>query len=393
MTSARILFTVIVRAVAVHATTFLLIVQFISCTKNTGSPGGGMDKSKMKFPVELAPVRLQSVNYRVFAVGSIEPFEIVQVTARVAGVVDQVRFTEGKNASIGQVLVEIEPERYRIAVQSAKAVLEKAEAAKADAEAGLTRRESVIDKNPGLIPGEEIETWKTKVRATASDVLQARAALEQAELNLRDAFVKAPVQGTIQTRTVQTGLYVQPGTVLATLIRRDPLLLRFKVPEQDATRILPGMSAYFTVASDDHSYLAIIRHVTATADQTTRMVTITAEVTDPNKAKLRPGSFAEIRVPVGSAREMPVIPQTAIRPSERGFLAYTVENETAREQILTLGLRTEDGLVEVLSGLKEGQQLVIRGSEALKDGAKVRTGGKEAALSAGSNPSKDAQSR
>ena len=57
---------------------------------------------------------------------------------------------------------------------------------------------------------------------------EKQAALAQAELNLRDAYVRAPVAGIIETRTVQTGQYVQPGTVLATLVRRDPLLLRFR---------------------------------------------------------------------------------------------------------------------------------------------------------------------
>jgi multidrug efflux pump subunit AcrA (membrane-fusion protein) len=67
-----------------------------------------------------------------------------------------------------------------------------------------------------------------------------------------------------------------------------------------------------------------------------------------------------------------VIPQTAVRPSERGFLAYVVEGDVARERELTLGLRTADGRVEVRSGVKPGEKLVIRGAEALQDGAKVR---------------------
>jgi multidrug efflux pump subunit AcrA (membrane-fusion protein) len=67
-----------------------------------------------------------------------------------------------------------------------------------------------------------------------------------------------------------------------------------------------------------------------------------------------------------------VIPQTAVRPSERGFLAYIVEGDVARERELTLGLRTADGRVEVRSGVKPGEKLVIRGAEALQDGARVR---------------------
>jgi multidrug efflux pump subunit AcrA (membrane-fusion protein) len=66
-----------------------------------------------------------------------------------------------------------------------------------------------------------------------------------------------------------------------------------------------------------------------------------------------------------------VIPQTAIRPTDRGFLAFVVEDEVARERVLELGLRTADGRVEVRSGLAAGESLVVRGAEALRDGAKV----------------------
>jgi multidrug efflux system membrane fusion protein len=327
------------------------------------------------FPVEVQAVALRSLVYTVSAVGSVDAFEKVQVTARVPGVVDRVLFSEGQFADVGDVLVEIEPERYRLAVEAAQAAHEKALAARADAEAGLKRRETVIAQNPGLIPGEELETWRTKVLVAASDVAQTKSALNQASLNLRDAYVKAPFSGVLQTRTVQTGQYVQTGTVLATLVRRDPLLLRFKVPERDAARFRVGMKALFTVRDDEREYAARIVHVAASADDMTRLVDVTAEVADGGDSALRPGTFAEITVPVSGGKTTPVIPQTAIRPSERGFLAFVVENETAVQRILTLGMRTADGQVEVLSGLEPGESLVVRGGEALRDGAPVRLSG------------------
>jgi hypothetical protein len=75
---------------------------------------------------------------------------------------------------------------------------------------------------------------------------------------------------------------------------------------------------------------------------------------------------------VSGAREAPVVPQTAVRPSERGFLAFVVENDAAVERVLNLGMRTAEGLVEVTSGLKAGEMLVVRGSEALRNGVPVR---------------------
>jgi membrane fusion protein, multidrug efflux system len=351
-----------------------------------GGPGGAM-KGRMAFPVDITEVHARPMVYRVTAVGSVDAFEVVQVTARVAGVVDRVRFQEGTRVAAGQGLVDIEQDRYRLAVQSAQATLAKAQAAKADAEAGLARREGAVAKNPGIIPGEEIETWRTKSLAAAADVAQAKAASDQADLNLRDARVLAPVAGLIQTRSVQTGQYVQPGAVLATLVRRDPLLLRFKVTEQDAARIRAGDPATFVVRNDKQEYRARITFVAASAEEQSRMVPITAEVTDAARATLRPGTFAEVRVPIGEARATPVIPQTAVRASERGFLAYVVQGDRAVERVLTLGLRTDDGQVEVLAGLAAGERVVVRGGEALRDGAQVRPAGTKPA------PQKDGRTR
>jgi len=334
--------------------------------------GAPMNKAGIAYPVEVQPVEIRSMVYTVAAVGSIEAFEKVQVTARVAGVVDRVLFAEGNVAKVGQILVEIEPERYKLAVESAQAYYQKALASKADAEAGLKRRETVVSETPGLIPGEEIETWKTKVLVAASEVAQTKAALDQAQLNLRDAYVKAPFNGILQTRTVQTGQYIQVGTVMATLVRRDPLLLRFKVPERDAARISVGRAANFRIREVDQEFTSKIVHVAESADEGSRMVDITAEIKDGGNEILRPGSFAEITVPVSGAREAPVVPQTAVRPSERGFLAFVVENDAAVERVLNLGMRTAEGLVEVTSGLKAGEMLVVRGGEALRNGVPVR---------------------
>ena len=332
---------------------------------------GAGGRARMLFPVEVLAVQLHAVTYTVSAVGSVEAFETVQVTSRVAGVVEKVRFAEGDRCAAGTVLVEIELQRYRLALESAQASLQKAQAAQADAQAGLARRETVVARSPGLIPQEEIEVWRTKVQTTAADVELARSALNQAKLNLDDALVKAPVGGVIQTRTVQTGQYVQPGTILATLLRRDPLLLRFNVPEAEAAQLKPGMAAYFRAGGLDKQ-TARITLVADAADENTRLVRVTAQIKDTGSPQLRPGAFAEVNVPVGGSRQMPVIPQTAIRPSERGFIAFVVENDTAVERILTLGMRTSEGQVAVLKGVQANELLVIRGGEALKTGFPVR---------------------
>ena len=229
-----------------------------------GGGKGGRGGSRA-FPVEVQPVGSRDVAYVVSAVGTVEAFEEIQVTSRVTGVVEKVRFHEGETVTAGKPLAEIEPQRFQLAVEAARAALAKTRAAMAEAEAGLARREKATVDNPGLVPGEELETWRTRVATAKAEVHSAQVALDRAELDRRDAFVRAPVAGILQSRTVRTGQYVQPGTVLATLIQRDPLLLRFDVPARDAAGLRAGMRIEFGGSGGQEPYRAVIKLVTTAA--------------------------------------------------------------------------------------------------------------------------------
>ncbi|HET6343371.1 MAG TPA: efflux RND transporter periplasmic adaptor subunit, partial [Myxococcota bacterium] len=119
-------------------------------------------------------------------------------------------------------------------------------------------------------------------------------------------------------------------------------------------------------------FTATIIHVAASANEASRMVPVVARIDSRGVDGLRAGAFAQVTVPLRMAREAPVIPDSAVRPSEKGFLAYVVEDGKVTERRLTLGLRTGDGHVEVRDGLQVGETLVVRGVEALRDGAAVR---------------------
>lgn len=347
---------------------FLGLLLLAGCGGDPPSDAGA-GRRELLFPVEAAPVEARRVEFTISAPGSVAAFEIVQVTARVAGVVERVHFSEGDAVAGGKILVEIDPERHRLALEAARAALARADAESADARAALKRRESA--RGAGVFSEEELAQHETRARVAEAAVAQARAALSLAELNLRDAFVRAPLEGRIETRPTRTGQYVQPGDVLATLVRRDPLLLRFKVREEDAAKLAPGARAAFRVRSREGEFAAEISHVAGEAALSSRLVEVTARVTDERRELLRPGTFAEVRVSVGAPADAPVVPQTAVRPTERGFLAFVVEGDVVRERLLGLGLRTEGGLIEVRSGLKVGERVVVRGAEPLVDGARV----------------------
>jgi RND family efflux transporter MFP subunit len=259
---------------------FALGVLFAAGCKTSDNAGLKKPKgvNKMAYPVTVAPISKRQVKYNVSAPGSLEAFQQVQITARVAGAVDKVGFVEGQAVKQGDLLVTIETDRYQVAVGQARAAVDKAIAQEKAAEAALARREDAVAKHPGLVAGEEVATYETSVATTKADVAAAQENVKVAQLNLRDAYVHAPFTGVIQSRTVQAGQYLAPGAVLATLLQREPMLVRFGVTEQDAPRLKAGMTADLKLRESTNVYASKILLVAEAADPTTRLVPVTAQV-------------------------------------------------------------------------------------------------------------------
>ncbi|MFI5299285.1 MAG: efflux RND transporter periplasmic adaptor subunit [Polyangiales bacterium] len=339
---------------------------------SSSSGGHGGKGGNLQFAVDTIIVESKKLDYFVQAPGTLDAFERVQVTARLAGVIDKVSFTEGQQVKKGDVLAIIESERYSLAVDAAKATLDKATASLGDAQAMVDRRVATERTNPGLVTGEELATYKTKVLQALADVETAKEAVKLAQVNLRDSYVRAPMTGVIQTRTVETGQYVQAGTLLGTLLRNDPTLLRFQVEPSDAPRLKPGMIATFTMRETQRTYKAKLTLVSGAADAAIHTVAIVGEVIDEGHAYwLRPGSFCDVTIDIGATRDVPLIPRTAARATDHGYIVYVVKGDVATERGVTLGMNTKDGWIEVRSGLAAGDQVVVHGAEALSTGVKV----------------------
>ena len=214
----------------------------------------GKGVTKMAYPVTVAPLAMRQVKYNVTAPGSLDAFQQVQVTARVGGAVDKVSFVEGQNVKQGDLLVTIEVDRYQVAVEQAKTAVDKAGASQKAAEAELARRQQAVADHPGLVAGEEVETYATNVATTKADVAAAQENVRVAQLNLRDAYVRAPFSGVIQSRPCRSGSICPPGRSSATLLQRDPLLLRFGVAESDAPRLSAGMIANIKMRESTNTY-------------------------------------------------------------------------------------------------------------------------------------------
>jgi multidrug efflux system membrane fusion protein len=348
-----------------------------ACGKASDSPTGKRP-AKLEYPVDVAPLEVRQMQYTVAAPGSLDAFQQVQITARVAGAVDKVAFVEGQQVKQGEILVTIESERYEIAVAQAQSTLRKAQATQKAAEAALERRLTATKDSPGLVPGEEIEQKQTTVDTAKADVESARQALRVANLNLRDSSVRTPIAGVVQTRTVQQGQYLQAGAVLATILQREPMLLRFQVSERDAPRLAAGMPATLVLKESPRQFTAKISLVADAADPATRMVPVTAQIdTTEHQHWLRPGAFCEVTVPVGNARKGIVVPSLAVQPTEKGNVVYVVDDShIVHARVVELGMHTAEGGVELTRGVTAGELLVVRGIEPLTDGAPVKIGDK-----------------
>lgn len=335
--------------------------------------GKGRGRPGIIFPVEVLPALQARSRSTLKATGTIQANERIHVSAGLPGIVERVSFREGQIVGLNTVLAEIDPLRFELAVKSAEAELRQARSNRDEAVAANQRRRRASLAYPGLVASEELDSFRTKVQLSSERVTQAGLALQRAKLDQAKAYVRAPIAGIIQTKAVETGQYVQVGAPIAMLLRRDPLLLHFDVRERDAASLAPGMLVSFQTRSNERVWTGKITHVAQEADASARMVAVTAEVeVSDSGAELRPGTFVEVSVAVGSEDAVTLIPEFAVRASEFGFIVFVVENGVAKQRSVTLGPRTDDKQMQVKSGLAPGELVVLRGAQALRDGAPVK---------------------
>ncbi|HET7292184.1 MAG TPA: efflux RND transporter periplasmic adaptor subunit [Vicinamibacteria bacterium] len=319
--------------------------------------------------VRVAAVKLQDVVYQVKALGSLEADEMVRVPAQVEGAVAEVRFQAGDRVTPDTVLLRIDPERHRLEAERAEAQYRTALAEQSRSERDLARREALaLDQ---LVSAEELNRSRGEAERLSAAAAAAKAARDLAKENLRRSDVRAPRAGVVNTRTVETGQFVKEGDVLATLADTSRLRLRFKVSDAESLQAKEGDTVTFRIgALGEESFPARIYHVSDVADPTTRQVEVLAWVKNPGV--LKPGFFAEVTLATASKQGALVVPEGAIQASERGFIAYAVEDGKARAKPVQIGLRTGTGVVEILAGVAAGETVVVEGSDRIGDGVPVQ---------------------
>ena len=320
-------------------------------------------------PVMVAPVRSERIEDRIEATGQLLARSQAAVAAQVAGQITRVAHDEGERVAEGDVVIEIDPERWQLETHSARAMLEQAASQAAEAARELGRIEQLHAR--GVAADAQLDQVRTRLEAARAARSAAEARLGMAERSLRDSGVRAPFAGLVSRRWVSEGEFVQPGQKLFDLVALDPIEVEFHLPERDSSRVAVGAVADVRVAPfPDEVFRARVTVVSPTIDPQTRTLRVKAALANED-GRLRPGLFARVDLGVAVREHVAMIPEEAVLQRADGPVAFRLTEEgRAERRVLELGV-FRNGWVEVREGLAAGDLVVVRGQAELVDGSAV----------------------
>jgi len=260
----------------------------------------------------------------------------------------------GARVQVGQALCSIDSDRYQAQLEAARSGMEAARAAM-----------EVARKNV-----EAGSLGKAALDAASAQFHNASAQFLGAKKQYEDSRCQAPFAGVVASRLVNRWQVVGPGTPTLRIVRNDRLEATFAVPETEASALKAGQDAqFYLLDKPERIYTGKVSTVDLAAD--TRNRTVSARVVVANRdALLRPGLAGKIRILKRSLPEAIQVPSYALLRRETGVYAMVVEGGKAAERRVELGSGSGDSVL-VESGLKAGDELVVRGAFRLTDGVRV----------------------
>ncbi|MEA3542042.1 MAG: efflux RND transporter periplasmic adaptor subunit [Pseudomonadota bacterium] len=304
--------------------------------------------------VTAAPIARATFTDTVEAVGTALANEQVVLSAPVTERIESVNFADGGFVKRGQVIATM-------AVAQEKAELAAAQAQAQQASQQLQR----------------IQALKARGFATAASLDQqlalanaAKAAADQSRAAISDRVIRAPFGGWVSLRTISAGAIIPAGTAIATVSDISRIKLDFTVPETQLSMIREGMPINAVSAAwPDRPFAGTIATIDPVIDPATRAVRVRAILPNGDKA-LKPGMLLTVSVRA-SQRESLAVPELAVLGDGEERYVFALDGRTARRVKVDTGMR-QNGMVEILGGVKPGQTIVTDGVVKLSDGAKVR---------------------
>jgi membrane fusion protein (multidrug efflux system) len=317
-----------------------------------GGPGGAFVQAAPL--VTVARVRRDQVFDTVEALGTAQANESVTINAKVTDTVRHVNFSDGDFVEAGAVLAELTNQEEQASLAEARANLD-------DAENELRRQEDIAARGLGS--------------KSALDSARSKAAAQQARYNsvvarLKDHVILAPFNGLLGFRQVSQGTMVSPNTPITTIDDISTIKLDFTVPEAFLGAMTSGARVIArSVSYPGRSFEGVVKTVGSRIDPVTRAATVRAHILNSDRA-LRPGMLLTVQVLTTQHLAL-VVPESAVFQVQNRAYVYRIEDFVAHQQQVEIGGR-HFGTAEVLSGLTDGDLIVIEGIVKLREGIKVR---------------------
>lgn len=376
---------------------------------------------RAEIPVHIFPAVLKPLTYSLNTTGDIAPLLQVDLYPKVSGYLERIDVHLGDSVRQGQVVAQIDRADFLQKVKEAEAKLAHAKAQLSEIEAGtrseelrqaeeavrqaqsrfdnaklqreridaLFKREVISRKEADLAEMEytvseaqlaasqqHLKMLREGARQEVREASQAKmkemeAILAQERIRLQNTSITAPFHGEIVRKYVDAGALLSPSTPLVTLVHTETLKIVANVLERDIPLMKIGMKAKIrTEAYPDKIFEGKVARLNTALELATR--TLQAEIYIPNPGRLlKPGMFAKLEVVLSEKPQTLVIPRHAV-VEERGTKSvFIVKGSQALRKSIVTGYE-QDQLIEVLEGLSEGDQVVVRGQEMLKDRSTVR---------------------
>jgi membrane fusion protein (multidrug efflux system) len=287
------------------------------------------------------------------ALGTARANEAVEVTSKVSNTVTAVRFTDGQRVQKGQVLVELDSAQ-------ARADLAAAEAASAESASQVKRSRELIASK--VISESQFEQLEATMKANDARVAAARS-------RVNDTVVRAPFAGRVGLRRVSVGSLVNPGTTIATLDDLSVIKVDFSVPENFLAGLREGLAVSATAAAfPGRNFAGKVTGVDSRIDAVTRSVTVRAAVPNADLA-LKPGMFLNVTLARDEHQAL-MVPEAALVPEQSRQFLFVIEDGRAKRREVRIGGR-QPGRVEIVSGLEVGDQVIVEGTQKVREGGEV----------------------
>lgn len=330
--------------------------------------------------VTVVRVAKQDVSPQSTFTGRIEAIDKVELRARVEGFLERRLFEEGTDVKDGQLLFVIEKPPYEAAVADAAGAIERAEGALKLANTEVDRFSELVSKK--AVSQNDLDQRVAKQTEARGALMQAKAALQKAELDLSYTDVKSPISGRIGQATYSVGSYVSPSSEpLATIVSQNPtyvvapvsnrLVLEMRRRQIEKGADPRAVKIMLRLADGSiYAHAGRIDFVDAQVDRSTDTVIIRAELPNPDGILLD-GALVTAVVEEAATKQALVIPQQAIQADQGGTYALAVDAENKVQVRRFKPGQAVGGVVPVEEGLAEGDRVITEGVQKVRPGIVV----------------------